>query len=40
MDKSIILIIVDESDIQDLLKFHLKREGYTVLTSNDGEQGL
>ena len=34
--KNTVLIIEDEPDIQDLLKFHLKREGYTLLTFNDG----
>ena len=38
--KKTILIIEDEPDIQDLLKFHLKKEGYNVLTSSDGEIGL
>ena len=38
--KKTILIIEDEPDIQDLLEFHLKKEGYNVLTSSDGEIGL
>lgn len=38
--KKTILIIEDEPDIRDLLEFHLKKEGYNVLTSSDGEIGL
>ena len=38
--KKTILIIEDEPDIRDLLEFQLKREGYNVLTSSDGEIGL
>ena len=38
--KKIILVIEDEPDIRDLLEYHLKKEGYTVVTSNDGEKGL
>ena len=38
--KKTILIIEDEPDIQDLLEFHLNKEGYNVLTSSDGEIGL
>jgi len=39
-NKKTILIIEDEPDIRDLLEFHLKKEGYKVLTSSDGEKGL
>ena len=39
-NKKTILIIEDEPDIRDLLEFHLKKEGYNVLTSIDGEKGL
>ena len=35
-----ILIIEDEPDIQHLLKYNLKQDGYQVLTSNNGETGL
>ena len=38
--KKTILVIEDEPDIRDLLEFHLKKEGYKVLTSSDGEKGL
>jgi two-component system phosphate regulon response regulator PhoB len=35
-----ILIIEDERDLLDLVAFHLEREGYRVLTSLDGKDGL
>jgi len=35
-----ILIIEDEKDIQDLLQYYLKREGYKVQGVEDGESGL
>ncbi|MEA5114238.1 MAG: response regulator transcription factor [Geobacteraceae bacterium] len=35
-----ILIIEDEHDIADLIAFHLKKEGYRVLTVHDGTSGL
>ena len=38
--KITILIIEDEPDIQHLLKYNLKQDGYQVLTSNNGETGL
>ena len=38
--KNTVLIIEDEPDIRDLLEFHLKKEGYNLLTSSDGEDGL
>jgi two-component system response regulator VicR len=35
-----VLVVDDESAIVDILKFNLEREGYTVLTAQDGEEGL
>lgn len=35
-----IVIIEDESDILEMIAYNLKREGYEVLTSQDGEDGL
>lgn len=35
-----ILIVEDEVDIRDLLEHHLRREGYQVETSPNGEEGL
>lgn len=39
MSKSI-LIVDDEKDIVDLLKYNLQKEGYQVLTASNGEQAL
>ena len=38
MDKKI-LIVDDEKSIVDILKFNLKRDGYTVLEAYDGQEG-
>jgi DNA-binding response OmpR family regulator len=35
-----ILIVDDEREIRELLRYNLEREGYQVLTAPDGEQGL
>jgi DNA-binding response OmpR family regulator len=35
-----ILVIEDETDIVDLLKYNLKKEGYEVDAAADGERGL
>jgi two-component system, OmpR family, alkaline phosphatase synthesis response regulator PhoP len=35
-----ILVIEDESDIQDLLRYNLKKEGFEVEAASDGERGL
>jgi DNA-binding response OmpR family regulator len=35
-----ILVIEDEADIVDLLRFNLKKEGYEVDTAADGERGI
>ncbi len=35
-----ILVIEERISIQDLLRFNLEKEGYTVVTSGDGEEGL
>ncbi|HYC77077.1 MAG TPA: response regulator [Planctomycetota bacterium] len=35
-----ILVVEDESDIQDLLRYNLKKEGYEVDVAGDGERGL
>ncbi|MBM4169047.1 MAG: response regulator transcription factor [Ignavibacteria bacterium] len=37
---STILIIDDEPDIRELLKYNLEREGYNVLTARDGREGM
>ena len=35
-----ILIVDDEKNIVDILKFNLKKEGFTTIEAYDGEQGL
>ncbi|MSR78040.1 MAG: response regulator transcription factor [Candidatus Omnitrophica bacterium] len=35
-----ILVIEDEKNILELIRFHLNQEGYTVLTSMRGDEGL
>ena len=35
-----ILVIEDDHDIQDLLRYNLKKEGYEVDVAGDGERGL
>jgi two-component system, OmpR family, alkaline phosphatase synthesis response regulator PhoP len=38
MSKKTILVVDDEEDILELVRFHLAREGYTVLSAETGEQ--
>lgn len=40
MTKSTILIIEDEEDIRELVKYNLQRDGFTVLEAGSGEKGL
>lgn len=40
MSKETILIVEDEADIQELIRYNLKREGYTVEAADTGEQAL
>ena len=40
MSKPLIVVIEDETDIQDIIAYNLKREGYDVLTASRGDQGL
>lgn len=35
-----VLIIDDEKQIADIIKFNLDKEGYTTLTANDGQDGI
>ncbi|MCL2616897.1 MAG: response regulator transcription factor [Defluviitaleaceae bacterium] len=35
-----ILVVDDEKNIVDLITYNLKKEGYTVITANDGKAGL
>ncbi len=40
MNRETILLVEDEQDIQELLKFHLEREHFSVITADTGEQAL
>lgn len=40
MDKKKILIVDDEKNIVDIIAFNLKKEGYDVITAEDGEEGV
>ena len=38
--KKTVLIVEDEKNIVDIIAFNLKKEGYTVITAADGEEGV
>ncbi len=40
MNREAILLVEDEQDIQDLLKFNLERENFSVFTADNGEDAL
>ena len=40
MPKETILIVDDEQDIIELIKYNLKNEGYAILTAQTGEQAV
>ena len=40
MDKKRILIVDDEEDIVDVLKFRLEANNYAVLSASEGQEGL
>ncbi len=40
MTKETILIVDDEKDIIELIKYNLKTEGYSILTAETGEQAI
>lgn len=40
MAKETILVIEDERDIVEIIEYNFQREGYTVLSANNGEKGL
>jgi DNA-binding response OmpR family regulator len=40
MRKATLLVIEDDPDIVELLRYNLEREGYRVLVATDGEHGL
>ena len=35
-----ILVIEDEPDIMELIRFHLEREGFRVIRAQNGDEGL
>lgn len=39
-DKQTILVVDDEQDLLDLIEYNLKKEGYRVLTAEDGKEGM
>jgi len=39
-DKRLILVVEDERDISDLVRFNLEQEGFAVSVANDGEAAL
>ena len=40
MTKKNIFVVEDEEDILELLRYHLTREGYNVITATDGEDAV
>ncbi|MCB0579933.1 MAG: response regulator transcription factor [Phaeodactylibacter sp.] len=40
MESVKILVVDDEPDILEFLRYNLVKEGYTVLTANNGEEGI
>ncbi|HSR66692.1 MAG TPA: response regulator [Acidobacteriota bacterium] len=40
MQREKVVVIEDENDILEMIQYNLKREGYSVLTSTNGEEGL
>ncbi|MEN0048500.1 MAG: response regulator transcription factor [Bacteroidota bacterium] len=40
MSKTKILIVDDEPDILEILQFNLEKEGFTVITAPNGEEGI
>jgi len=39
-EKQLILVVEDEEDIRELVRFNLQQEGFTVAVAEDGEQAL
>ncbi len=40
MAKETILVVDDEADLLELIEYNLQREGYNVLTAENGQEGL
>lgn len=39
-EKRLVLVVEDEADIRELLRFNLEREGFAVVVAEDGEHAL
>ena len=39
-DKQTILVVDDEQDLLDLIEYNLKKEGFDVITAEDGKEGI
>ncbi|MFA6681451.1 MAG: response regulator, partial [Sphaerochaeta sp.] len=39
-EKSVILIVEDDPDIQELIQYHLVKEGYETLLASNGKAAL
>ena len=39
-DKSLVLVIEDDTDIRNLIRINLRAAGFSVLTAETGEEGL
>jgi two-component system alkaline phosphatase synthesis response regulator PhoP len=39
-EKDTILIVDDEADIRDFLKYNIEKSGYNVITAKDGSEGI
>ncbi len=40
MKKGTILVIDDEKDLIELVRYNLEKEGFDVIAANDGQSGL
>lgn len=40
MARGTVLVVEDETDIQELIKYHLEREHYRVIATSTGEEGV
>src|ERR1700680_313080 len=40
MNKGTVLVIDDEKDLIDLVRYNLEKEGYDVIAASDGQAGL
>jgi two-component system, OmpR family, alkaline phosphatase synthesis response regulator PhoP len=40
MTKGVILVVDDEKDLIDLVRYNLEKEGYQIISAGDGESGI